>query len=228
VIVDFSSLKEGDEVVLLNLGPDEPYKGPSVSPPQAPADPKTTGQVMKLRVVKLTGQGKLGAIPATLPPVASLSTTLPRGTSPCTRRWTTWRTSRSPPAGDAHPRPQGWSAPVTESIKLGDTEIWRVINLTADAHPIHLHLTTFQVLDRRPFNESAYGDALETYLEAGGTVPKIDDHFTAAAQPAQPWEKGYKDTVIANPGEVVRFIAKFDLPGVYVWHCHISSTRTTR
>ena len=30
-----------------------------------------------------------------------------------------------------------------------------------------------------------------------------------------------KDTVIAYPGEVTRVKARFDLPGQYVWHCHI-------
>ena len=32
---------------------------------------------------------------------------------------------------------------------LGDPEIWRLINLTGDTHPIHVHLNAFQVLDRR-------------------------------------------------------------------------------
>ena len=30
-----------------------------------------------------------------------------------------------------------------------------------------------------------------------------------------------KDTVIAYPGEVTRIRMLFDLPGFYVWHCHI-------
>jgi len=36
-------------------------------------------------------------------------------------------------------------------------------------------------------------------------------------------EAGWKDTYIMNPGEVTRVIATFDLPGMYVWHCHILS-----
>jgi FtsP/CotA-like multicopper oxidase with cupredoxin domain len=31
----------------------------------------------------------------------------------------------------------------------------------------------------------------------------------------------FKDTVIAYPGEITRVKALFDLPGLYVWHCHI-------
>ena len=34
-------------------------------------------------------------------------------------------------------------------------------------------------------------------------------------------ERGYKDTVIAYPGQVTRVRAIFDIAGLYVWHCHI-------
>ena len=37
----------------------------------------------------------------------------------------------------------------------------------------------------------------------------------------QPWESGWKDTIIAYPGEVTKLAAKYDIPGLYVWHCHI-------
>jgi FtsP/CotA-like multicopper oxidase with cupredoxin domain len=45
--------------------------------------------------------------------------------------------------------------------------------------------------------------------------------FDGRARPPEPYERGFKDTVIANPGEVTRVKALFDLPGLYVWHCHI-------
>ncbi|HEX6887441.1 MAG TPA: multicopper oxidase domain-containing protein, partial [Candidatus Nanopelagicales bacterium] len=38
-----------------------------------------------------------------------------------------------------------------------------------------------------------------------------------------PWETGFKDTVIAYPGQVTRVKARFRNPGQYVWHCHIVS-----
>ncbi|WP_312888464.1 multicopper oxidase domain-containing protein [Nonomuraea rhodomycinica] len=44
---------------------------------------------------------------------------------------------------------------------------------------------------------------------------------TAAPRPPEPWERGFKDTVIAPPGEITRVKATFDLPGRYVRHCHI-------
>ena len=39
--------------------------------------------------------------------------------------------------------------------------------------------------------------------------------------PPEPWERGFKDTVIAYPGQVTRVRAFFNTPGQYVWHCHI-------
>jgi spore coat protein A len=90
-----------------------------------------------------------------------------------------------------------------------------------DAHPIHLQLATFEVIDRRPFN-------VATYNAGGGMV------YTGAAVPAMPNENGRKDTVQAHPGHGTRIRARFDSPdedtielppGVsnpqYVWHCHI-------
>jgi FtsP/CotA-like multicopper oxidase with cupredoxin domain len=37
----------------------------------------------------------------------------------------------------------------------------------------------------------------------------------------QPWESGFKDTVITYPDEITTIRARFDLAGLYVWHCHI-------
>ena len=41
------------------------------------------------------------------------------------------------------------------------------------------------------------------------------------ATPPEPWENGFKDTVIAYPGQVTRVRAQFNTPGQFVWHCHI-------
>jgi hypothetical protein len=87
---------------------------------------------------------------------------------------------------------------VTENPTLGDTEEWEIYNFTADAHPIHLHLVRFQVLARQ-------------------AIPGFDP----VAPVVLPSETGYKDTVIAYPGEITTVKAKFDIEGLYVWHCHI-------
>jgi spore coat protein A, manganese oxidase len=102
-----------------------------------------------------------------------------------------------------------WDMPITENPKLDSVEIWNLINLTDDSHPIHLHLVRFQILDRQSF------DAFTYY-----TQKKL--HFTGPRIPPAPTEAGWKDTVRADPGMVTRIIVKFEgYPGRYVWHCHI-------
>jgi spore coat protein A len=102
-----------------------------------------------------------------------------------------------------------WHDPITEKPKLGTVEIWQLVNMTSDTHPIHLHNTRFQILDHRPF------DAGE-YLRSGQLR-----YRGPAVQPA-PEEQGWKDTVRANGRTVTRIIMRFDsYAGRYVWHCHI-------
>jgi spore coat protein A len=108
----------------------------------------------------------------------------------------------------------------TEAIPAGGIEVWEFANLTADAHPIHIHLVNWQILSRQPFDIFAYD----------GTPS-----FTGPAVAPDDNELGWKETVRMNPGEVTRVIARFDLPAVpftvpasprtggneYVFHCHI-------
>ncbi len=102
-----------------------------------------------------------------------------------------------------------WEAETTEIPELGTVEIWELLNLTEDVHPIHLHLVMFQLLDRQPLDVDAYLDNGEIIT----TGPPI--------QP-EPFEEGWHDTVHANPGEITRIIVPFEgFTGNYVWHCHI-------
>lgn len=43
----------------------------------------------------------------------------------------------------------------------------------------------------------------------------------SAARPPESWEKGFKETVIAYPGEVTRLVMRFPKAGQFTWHCHI-------
>jgi spore coat protein A len=102
-----------------------------------------------------------------------------------------------------------WSAPITEDPRQDTVEIWSLVNLTGDVHPIHLHLVRFQVLERRPFDLFTWN--------ASKTLK-----YTGPAQPPPAHEMGWKDTVRADPGFVTRIIARFEgEPGRYVWHCHM-------
>lgn len=99
--------------------------------------------------------------------------------------------------------PKMWMEPVTENPFLNSTEEWEIYNTTVDAHPIHLHLVRFEVINRQEFDSTGFAPI-------PGTV----------TEPA-PNELGYKDTVVAPPGHITRIRARFDIPGRYVWHCHI-------
>ena len=103
-----------------------------------------------------------------------------------------------------------WHDPVTESVKLGATESWNLVNLTEDTHPIHLHLVRSQILDRRPFDVDEY-------------VAKKTIRYVGPAQEPPVHERGWKDVVQVYPGMVTRIVATFDgYAGRYAWHCHLA------
>jgi spore coat protein A, manganese oxidase len=102
-----------------------------------------------------------------------------------------------------------WHEPISEKPVVGTTEIWELMNLTDDTHPIHLHLVRFQVLDRRPID-------VDTYIYQ----KKL--RYVGEAVLVEPNEAGWKDTVRVTPATITRIIVKFDgYVGRYVWHCHI-------
>jgi FtsP/CotA-like multicopper oxidase with cupredoxin domain len=86
---------------------------------------------------------------------------------------------------------------VTETPAFDSTEDWEIYNFTEDAHPIHLHLVRFEVIGRTSFD---------------GNPSPIN---------LRPGELGFTDTVLAFPGEITTIRARFDVRGLYVWHCHI-------
>jgi spore coat protein A len=99
----------------------------------------------------------------------------------------------------------GYHDPITERPHLGTTEIWRFVNHSGSPHTMHTHLTMFEVLDRQFF--TVQGDMI---------VPK------GTATPADLPERGWKDTVLLKPFEMVRVVTRFeDYAGRYVYHCHM-------
>jgi spore coat protein A, manganese oxidase len=115
----------------------------------------------------------------------------------------------------------GYLESPTEVVQAGADEVWEILNLTGDTHPIHFHLVNVQVLSRQRFDAVSYT----------GGAPR----YTAASIAPDANELGWKETVRMNPGQVTRVYMKFDLPSVpftvpasprtggneYVWHCHI-------
>jgi spore coat protein A, manganese oxidase len=53
----------------------------------------------------------------------------------------------------------------------GETELWEILNLTADAHPMHPHLVAFQVLNRQALDVKGYTAAYNLSFPGGGLDP---------------------------------------------------------
>ncbi|MBI5033267.1 MAG: multicopper oxidase domain-containing protein [Chloroflexi bacterium] len=61
----------------------------------------------------------------------------------------------------------------------GETEVWEIVNLTADAHPMHTHLATFQLLNRQNFNTGNYLKAYAAAFPGGGYDPMTQLPYAA-------------------------------------------------
>jgi FtsP/CotA-like multicopper oxidase with cupredoxin domain len=104
---------------------------------------------------------------------------------------------------------------------LGRWEVWQLINLTGDTHPIHVHLEPFHVLTRRTITvtvpDNGIGDRETTATVRLARDPDDElDHVIDAN------ERGLKDTVRVNPHEIVELAIRFQTySGRYMYHCHI-------
>jgi FtsP/CotA-like multicopper oxidase with cupredoxin domain len=110
---------------------------------------------------------------------------------------------------------------VTFFPMLGKWELWRLINLTADTHPVHIHLNAFHVLARRPITVTVpQGGITDTGTTARvrlGRSPEDGREHVVDAN-----ELGLKDTVRVNPNEIVELAVRFEgFSGRYMYHCHI-------
>lgn len=216
---DFTHVAAGS-YVLGNIGPDEPFGGGEPDLDFDLADPATTGQVMQFRVVPTTA-----ADPSTPPANLVLPTRTPLPAASVTRRLVLAEmmsmhfddapvaallgtVDGDPGAGPAAFTPRMWHEPITENPTPGTPEIWEFHNATADAHPIHVHETKFEVVNRQTILVDE--DAMTVQVTPGST-PMLPE----------PWEAGTKDTVVAYPGQVTRIKVRFTSAGQYVWHCHI-------
>jgi FtsP/CotA-like multicopper oxidase with cupredoxin domain len=214
MIVDFTNVPTG-RYALGNLGPDEPFGGGEPEEDFDAADPESTGQIMQFRVVPAvapdpTTPARYLQLPA-ITPLPAETTTRKLGLIEMMSMHHDGPAEAMLGQVDAHGMPmhQMWSEAITENPAVGDTEIWEFYNFTADAHPMHVHEVVFEVVNRQ---------ALEVN-EDGETEPPA--RLDGNPRPPEPWESGFKDTVIAYPGEVTRIKAKFGAPGTFVWHCHI-------
>jgi spore coat protein A len=128
---------------------------------------------------------------------------------------------------------------VSELPRVGSTEMWEIINLTMDAHPMQTHLIQFQILNREYFNSQytadweaafpaaigfsplctggvfcpGYGPPLPYNIpNADGAIggnPAISSYLLGNPTAPAPEESGFKDTAKVWPGQVLRIIGRW-------------------
>ncbi|MBI5018633.1 MAG: multicopper oxidase domain-containing protein [Deltaproteobacteria bacterium] len=232
--------------------------------------PAAIAQDMPVTVVP-AGGGALPAFPAPLPPLTVPTPPLPYGFyNPANPRFITLNEEfdaygrlmqtvgtnvavGTDAAGTpifGRPYPQGTGSEPTEMVQYGTSEVWSLINLSADTHPMHVHLFNVRVLGRLPIDPLAF-------IASGGGDPR--NFAIGLERGPERNELGWKETVKAHPGEVTTVLVAVEhpLPGglrtvdvtssvtgltyqgtlpqsprlaamgtqyagdEYVWHCHI-------
>jgi spore coat protein A len=234
VIIDFRSM--AGSTVMLNNSANAPYPGGDL------VDPATTGRVMAFRVAAHASSAADATVNVNtnlrpgnaLPTVDHLV-----GQATVTRRILLFegtdakgrlQTMLGPvdPVRDmSGATVQGtllWADPVTENPAVGATEVWEFYNSTADAHPIHVHLVDYRVINRQKFSGTISpktNTACDGSIVDGGVLSGV--RLQGSARGPRAGENGKKDTAKMFPGEVTRIVMNFKRPGEYVYHCHILS-----
>lgn len=101
----------------------------------------------------------------------------------------------------------GYDDAPTEVVQADSVEVWEIINLTGDTHPMHFHLTNVQVLSRQPFDDVGYNATVRC---PPGFVTRVIQRFNLPQLP------------FAVPASTRRFDGTHTIPKAneYVWHCH--------
>jgi spore coat protein A, manganese oxidase len=114
---------------------------------------------------------------------------------------------------------RAYKDPVITEPVAGTTEIWRFINATVVAHPMHVHLANMRILDRQGFDVDRY-NATGQIIPTGSRLAAAPNELNAP-----------KDTVRVDFGTLTRILVNFDIPTDfpvnrgerlrYVHHCHM-------
>jgi spore coat protein A, manganese oxidase len=208
IILDFSDPLLLGQTIILKNNARSPY------PKGEAADPQTNGRIMAFRVTKQLNVN----FPHTSLPAALRTPVVPLNTNLTPRKLILFETEDEhgrimPILGTVEEGMMEFRDPLTENPALNSTEIWEFYNETGDAHPIHLHLVSMQLNYRQKF--------VARVNEENGKPTSI--RLVGQKKLPAPDEQGWKDTWVNYPGEVTSVIARFDRPGLYVWHCHILS-----
>ncbi len=252
LIVDFRNIPAGSTLILYNDAP-APYPMGGPDTDFYPGNPATPGSVdgygpntrtlMQIRVKALSGSpdaaidlppaltptdpfliAQQPGIPTPVPGYAHVRyLTLNEGFDSNGRLIQMLGTDNPVAPGDFS---RAYDMEPTEVIHAGTVEVWEIINLTGDTHPIHFHLFNVQILSRHHLPLDPSGGV----IYSGGAPSYVGD-----TEAPEDNELGWKETVRVNPGESMRVLMSLDLASVpfvvpesprtggheFVWHCHI-------
>ncbi|PON78728.1 Copper-resistance protein [Parasponia andersonii] len=220
VVVDFSESKSGSAI----LANDAPYPYPSGDPVN-----EANGKVMKF-VINSHPEVDTWRVPRKLieyprPDLSSASRT----------RYIAMYEYTSPTDEPTHLylNAKPYEAPATETPRAGTAEIWEVINLTEDNHPLHIHLGLFVAVEQTQLvHVEEFKSCMTKYNDA--VKCKISKYARGRKIQVPAHESGWKNVYKMTPGFVTKILVRFSYihsnasypfdataePG-YVYHCHI-------
>ena len=240
IIIDFSDIPINTKIILENLA-NELY------PIGQPPDKDTTANIMQF-TVKYNSKynNKNLNIPKILNKIPKLCPNMPK------RRLVFNFVSSSSDIRKTYItllNGQRFTAPCSENVIIGSTEIWEIASLGAVTHTVHVHLVQFQLLNYQKFDVEAYK---KDWLKLNPNLPlnrptvnlPVDKYLIGEPTLPKSNELGWVDTIRTNLGEVTRILIRFaptccnsskvkigenlfpfdptKEPG-YVWHCHMLS-----
>jgi FtsP/CotA-like multicopper oxidase with cupredoxin domain len=196
--------------------------------------------VTALKTRQLSLNEVMGMAMPAINPVTGLTTAYPGGPLEILVNNTKWSGESARTYNDFTPISVGGiTTYYSELPQEGSTEVWEIVNQTADAHPMHLHLVQFQIINRQSYNTNKYTKAYAAAFPTGvyqpgfgppkdyraasnplsggkdGGNPDITPYLQGTVMPPAPQEAGWKDTIMVPPGMVTRIAVRWaptDLP----------------
>jgi len=225
IVIDFSDSRT-DDAILTN---DAAYPYPTGDPVD-----DLNSMVMKFVIERKRGGAVRGRDESRIPEKL-IEYRRPRKESAAHTRYITMYEYESATGDPTHLFFNGlpYEAPATETPRQGTTEIWHLIDLTDDNHPLHIHLGLFLVLQQTKLLKL---DEFKACMQKHNDAQRcnIDKHAKGKVMPAPAQERGWKNVFKMQPGYMTTILVQFSFlhseqpypfnataePG-YVYHCHI-------
>lgn len=236
LVIDFKDVPPGSRVIVENILGDAPFGGDLPAPEDMFPD-RRTDRVMSFDVelplntsipdTNIAATSALGGgFISMAPAVRTRKLALFEGMDEFGRLQPLLGTAEpvTDVAGNVVEGSMPWHTPITENPAVGDTEIWEIYNGTGDAHPVHVHLVHFEVLNREGFSAESLTQPVPQHNGTFGVGFRFANiALDGNVRGPDVTEQTRRDMVTALPGEVTRIKMTFGKPGRYVWHCHILS-----